>query len=82
MFVYVPSFSANVAEGSTTSANSLTSLGKVSCTRRKSSPFSASTNSPRSPLVNEGLSPIIWSALIRLLRIASASSRMPTPGSP
>ena len=58
VFVNVPSFSAKLAAGSTTSASAAVSVRKMSWTTRKSRPRSASSTCVRSGSESIGFSPM------------------------
>ena len=78
--VKVPSFSAKVARGSTTSAIWAAGVRKVSITARKSSRSRAAMPSPpassfRMPLLKFGLSPMTSIVLMSLPAAASISAR-------
>ncbi len=59
----VPSFSAKLTPGSTTSANATVSVGKMSCTTRNSHCSSAACTWWRSGSDTIGFSPMMYSAL-------------------
>ena len=79
--VKVPSFSANEAAGSTTSASSAVSCRKMSCTTRKSSRSKASRACARFGSVSSGFSPTTYMQRMPPRRMSSTMSvaRMPSP---